>query len=144
MDTQLLIGLLTSAVIGSGLTHFVFNRRLEGIKSQLSTASLRSSAAHQYREAKYAQLLTQLRVAYISEDASSATKNVFDETYSQAWLYSSQEVIRSIEDFIDIFVGRVSVPQEEAELIIYSIIKAMRQDLGQAELEYYPKYRQYV
>lgn len=129
MDTQttLLILLpIVTAILSSYLT-FYFAMR-----------SKRTEAMIKFKEEKYSNLVVALQ-GFIGTTASADIKRKFFEEQYKSWLYSSDDVVKSINELIRFFTeeGGQSHDPEKGRKMIGRIILEMRKDLiGKTELTY--------
>ncbi|MBN2685965.1 MAG: hypothetical protein JXR40_11850 [Pontiellaceae bacterium] len=106
-----------SAIIASYITYYFV------IRSKKEEAKLKS------KEEKYLKLLLLLK-GFVGKTANSQTKKAFFDEYYQAWLYSSDEVIESINLMIE-SVKNTKLTNNilEGRKLVGNIVKAMRKDL---------------
>ncbi len=120
MESSLLIILLPilTAVIGSYLTYYFTN------KSKKSESILR------FKEEKYSNLLILLQ-GFVGKTTSGETKRKFFEEQYKSWLYSSDEVVRAINEMVQLVIdsrGKEPDP-EKGKKAVGNIVLEMRKDL---------------
>ena len=115
--TILLLPILT-AVIGSYLTYYFAN------KSKKGEAILR------FKEEKYSNLLILLQ-GFVGKTTSGETKKKFFEEQYKSWLYSSDEVVQSINEMVKLVIeSRGKEPEpEKGKKAVGGIVLKMRKDL---------------
>ena len=115
--TILLLPILT-AVIGSYLTYYFAN------KSKKGEAILR------FKEEKYSNLLILLQ-GFVGKTTSGETKKKFFEEQYKSWLYSSDEVVQSINEMVKLVIeSRGKEPEpEKGRKAVGEIVLKMRKDL---------------
>lgn len=125
-DILLVVLPVVSALAGSYLT-YIF-----GIKAK------RNEAMIKFKEEKYSNLIVALQ-GFVGQTASSETKRKFFEEQYKSWLYSSDEVVQSINHLISLLIienGQQPKP-EMGRKVIGDIILAMRKDLlGKTNLSF--------
>ncbi len=91
-----------------------------------------------FKEEKYSNLIIALQ-GFIGTTASSETKRKFFEEQYKSWLYSSDNVVKAMNDLVQLLVeerGNSSDP-EKGRKIIGNIIYEMRKDmLGKTNLTF--------
>ena len=126
MDTKTLLLLLLpiiTAVLSSYLTYY------------FAISSKRTEAMIRFKEEKYSNLVVALQ-GFVGVTTSGDTKRKFFEEQYKSWLYSSDEVVKSINALLIAENGKAPNP-EEGRKIIGSIILEMRKDLlGSTALTY--------
>jgi len=117
-DLLLIILPVFTAIIGSYLTY------LFAIKSKRKESMLK------FKEEKYSNLIIALQ-GFVGSTVSAETKRKFFEEQYKSWLYSSDEVVESINNLIKLLIeNRESEPNpDEGRKIIGTIIYEMRKDL---------------
>lgn len=125
-DILLIILPIVTAILSSYLTYYF------AIKSKKNEAIIR------FKEEKYSNLIIALQ-GFVGSTVSANTKRKFFEEQYKSWLYSSDEVVKSINDLIKLLIeenGNTPNP-EKGRKIIGTIILKMRKDLlGKTELSY--------
>ena len=125
MEANALLPILT-AVIGSYLTYL------------FASHSKREEAILKYKEEKYANLLVLLQ-GFVGSTATSETKRKFFEEQYRSWIYSSDEVVKAINEMVRLVIdskGKDPDP-ELGRKVVGNIVLAMRKDLnGKTNLEY--------
>jgi len=108
---------ILSAIIGSYLTYFLTN------KSKQQEAIIR------FKEEKYTNLIISLQ-GFLGKTASTEIQRKFFEEKYKSWLYSSDDVIRSVNNLVDFFVKQPSINIDSTtDELIGKIILSMRKDL---------------
>jgi hypothetical protein len=125
-DILLILLPIVTAILSSYLTyHFA-------MKSKKTEAMIK------FKEEKYSNLVVALQ-GFIGTTVSAETKRKFFEEQYKSWLYSSDDVVKSINELIRLLIeekGQAPDP-EKGRKIIGSIILEMRKDLiGKTELTY--------
>ncbi|WP_340063959.1 hypothetical protein [Ascidiimonas aurantiaca] len=125
-DLLLIILPILTALLSSYLTFFF------AIKGKQKEAMLK------FKEEKYSNLIIALQ-GFVGSTVSAETKRKFFEEQYKSWLYSSDEVVESINNLIRLLIeeqGNQPDPQKGRE-IIGTIILEMRKDLlGKTNLSY--------
>lgn len=125
MEINALLPILT-LVVGSYLTYFFASR------------SKREETILKYKEEKYANLLVLLQ-GFVGSTATSETKRKFFEEQYRSWIYSSDDVIKAINEMVKLVIdskGKEPDP-ELGRKVIGNIVLAMRKDLnGKTSLSY--------
>ncbi|MGD8781273.1 MAG: hypothetical protein PVH88_20200 [Ignavibacteria bacterium] len=120
MDTKnlLLVSLpIIAAILSSYLTYF------------FSMKSKKAETILKFKEEKYKNLLI-LMQAFVGQTATADMKKKFFEEQYSSWLYSSDEVVKAIQELIDTiskYEKGVKIP--EGQTLIGNIVLAMRKDL---------------
>jgi hypothetical protein len=117
---------IIGAIIGSYITYYFT------IKAKREETKLR------YKEEKYSNLVVLLQ-GFVGVTASKETKIKFFEEYYRSWIYSSDEVITSINSMIALIRNSKGEPpdRETGREVIGNIILSMRKDLhGKTKLKY--------
>ncbi|MEE9431892.1 MAG: hypothetical protein V3V16_12665 [Melioribacteraceae bacterium] len=125
-DILLIILPIVTAILSSYLTyHFA-------IKSKKNEAIIR------FKEEKYSNLIIALQGFVGSTVSANAKRKFFEEQY-KSWLYSSDEVVKSINDLIRLLIeenGNAPNPEKGREIIGTIILKMRKDLLGKTELTY--------
>lgn len=121
METQTLLLIfvpIITAILSSYLTY------LFAIKSKRSEAMLK------FKEEKYSNLLILLQ-GFVGNTTSGDTKRKFFEEQYKSWLYSSDGVVRAINEMLGLIKGsKGKNPEpEKGREIVGSIVLEMRKDL---------------
>lgn len=119
IETTLLILIpVIIAVISSYLTYYF------AIKSKKNEAILK------FKEEKYSNLLILLQ-GFVGKTTSGETKKKFFEEQYKSWLYSSDGVIKAINEMVQIVINaRGKEPkQEKGKKAVGNIVLEMRKDL---------------
>lgn len=123
-DWFLIIFPLFSLLLGSWLTYF------------FTTKAKKNESMIKFKEEKYSNLLILLQ-GFIGETASGDLKKKFFEEQYRSWLYSSDEVVKSINDLVSSVAVGHSKNQKNGGELIGNIVLAMRNDLiGKTKLRY--------
>lgn len=120
----LIIFPIITAILSSYLTYYF------AIKSK------RAEAITKFKEEKYSNLIIALQ-GFIGTTVSSETKKKFFEEQYKSWLYSSDEVVKSVNELIRLLMEERGKDPDPAKgrKIIGNIILAMRKDLmGKTDL----------
>lgn len=119
IESALLILLpLVSAVISSWLTY------------SFTMKTKKNEAMIRFKEEKYANLVVLLQ-GFVGNTISADLKRRFLEEQYRAWLYSSDNVVKAINEMIQLLIderGKQPNP-EKGQKIIGNIILEMRKDL---------------
>jgi hypothetical protein len=122
----LLVLTLITAVVSSYLTYY------------FAMSSKKTEAMIKFKEEKYSNLVIALQ-GFVGSTTSGDTKRKFFEEQYKSWLYSSDEVVKSINNLIFLLIaeeGKAPDPEKGRE-IIGNIILEMRKDLlGSTSLTY--------
>lgn len=117
---------LVSGGLGAWLTYYF------GIKSKKTEAMLK------FKEEKYSKLLVYLQ-GFVGNTVSGDLKRKFFEEQYRSWLYCSDDVIKALNNFVDLVKseqGQVPNP-EEGSKAIGGVVLNMRKDLlGRTKLNY--------
>src|SRR3990167_790704 len=107
------------AVISSYLTYFF------AIKSNKNESILK------FKEEKYSNLLILLQ-GFVGKTTSGETKKKFFEEQYKSWLYSSDGVVKAINEMVQIVINaRGKEPeQEKGKKAVGNIVLEMRKDLS--------------
>jgi len=102
------------------------------IKSKKSEAILR------FKEEKYSNLLILLQ-GFVGKTTSGETKRKFFEEQYKSWLYSSDEVVRAMNEMVKLVIesrGKTPNP-EDGRRAVGNIVLKMRKDLlGKTNLDF--------
>ena len=124
---------ILSAVLGSYVTYYFTNR------------SKKNEAILRFKEEKYSNLLILLQ-GFIGNTASAETKKKFLEEYYRSWIYSSDGVIKSINEMLNLVRNSGSnkaIDHDLGRKSIGNIALQMRKDLlGGTKLDF--KYFEYL
>lgn len=125
-DLLLIFLPIATAILSSYLTY------LFAMKSKKTEAMIK------FKEEKYSNLVVALQ-GFIGTTVSADTKRKFFEEQYKSWLYSSDSVVKSINELTQLLIqekGQAPNP-EKGRKIIGSIILEMRKDLiGKTGLTY--------
>ena len=124
-DILLIIFPFISGVVSAWITYFFT------LKSKKNEVMLK------FKEEKYANLLTLLQ-GFVGNTTSVELKRKFFEEQYRSWLYSSDEVVVSINKMIELLIReRGKEPnQQEGKEMIGNIVLQIRKDLlGKTKLE---------
>lgn len=125
MEANAILPIFT-AIAGSYLTYFFTSR------------SKREESILKYKDEKYANLLVLLQ-GFVGSTATSETKRKFFEEQYRSWIYSSDEVIKAINEMVRLVIdsqGKDPDP-ELGRKVVGNIVLAMRKDLnGKTNLNY--------
>lgn len=119
IETTLLILIpVIVAIISSYLTYYF------AIKSKKNEAILK------FKEEKYSNLLILLQ-GFVGKTTSGETKKKFFEEQYKSWLYSSDGVIKAVNEMVQIVINaRGKEPeQEKGKRAVGNIVLEMRKDL---------------
>ena len=125
-DILLIFLPILTALLSSYLTYFF------AIKSKKKETMLK------FKEEKYSNLIIALQ-GFVGSTVSAETKRKFFEEQYKSWLYSSDEVVESINNLIELLIEeKGNKPDPEiGRKIIGTIILEMRKDLlGKTNLSY--------
>ncbi len=119
METNAILPILT-AIIGSYLTYLFANR------------TKREESILKYKEEKYANLLVLLQ-GFVGSTSTSETKRKFFEEQYKSWIYSSDEVIKAINEMVKLVIdSKGNTPDaQQGRKVIGTIVLAMRKDLNE-------------
>jgi len=125
LEVNAILPILT-AIASSYLTYFFASR------------SKREESILKYKEEKYANLLVLLQ-GFVGSTATSETKRKFFEEQYRSWIYSSDEVVKAINEMVKLVIdskGKEPDP-ELGRKVVGNIVLAMRKDLnGKTNLNY--------
>ncbi|WP_196780005.1 hypothetical protein [Malaciobacter molluscorum] len=103
-----------------------------------ASRSKREESILKYKEEKYANLLVLLQ-GFVGSTATSETKRKFFEEQYRSWIYSSDEVVKAINEMVRLVInsqGKDPDP-ELGRKVAGNIVLAMRKDLnGKTNLNY--------
>jgi len=118
MEWNLTIPILT-AIISSYLAYFFASR------------TKREESILKYKEEKYANLLVLLQ-GFVGSTATSETKRKFFEEQYKSWIYSSDDVVKAINEMVNLVINTKSKnpDPETGRKVIGNIVLAMRKDLN--------------
>jgi hypothetical protein len=125
-DILLIILPIATAILSSYLTYYF------AIKSKKNETITR------FKEEKYSNLIIALQ-GFVGSTVSANTKRKFFEEQYKSWLYSSDEVVKSINDLIKLLIeenGNAPNPEKGREIIGTIILKMRKDLLGKTELSY--------
>ena len=120
IETTLLILIpIIVAVISSYLTYYF------AIKSKKNEAILK------FKEEKYSNLLILLQ-GFVGKTTSGETKKKFFEEQYKSWLYSSDGVIKAINEMVQLVINAKGKEpeQEKGKKAVGNIVLEMRKDLS--------------
>ena len=126
---NLIITIITSVIsasLGAWLTYYF------GIKSKKTEAMLK------FKEEKYAKLLVYLQGFVGNTTSANLKRNFFEEQY-RSWLYSSDDVVISMNNLVDLLISErgKSPDPEKGKKVVGDIVINMRKDLlGKTKLNY--------
>ena len=118
---------LASAIIGGFVSYY------------FASKSKKFEAILKFREEKYSNLLILLQ-GFIGKTANYDTKKKFFEEQYKSWVYSSDEVVKAINDLVKLVIdSKGQDPDHDAgRKAIGDIVLAMRKDLlGKTRLKYF-------
>jgi len=125
-NTLLIVLPILTAILGSYLTYYF------AIKSR------KREAINKFKEEKYSNLIIALQ-GFVGSTALADTKKKFFEEQYKSWLYSSDDVIKSINDLIKLLIkeeGNAPNPELGREMVGTIILKMRRDLLGKTNLTY--------
>lgn len=120
IETTLLILIpVIIAVISSYLTYYF------AIKSKKNEAILK------FKEEKYSNLLILLQ-GFVGKTTSGETKKKFFEEQYKSWLYSSDGVVKAINEMVQLVINAKGKEpeQEKGKKAVGNIVLEMRKDLS--------------
>lgn len=120
IETTLLILIpVIVAVISSYLTYYF------AIKSKKNEAILK------FKEEKYSNLLILLQ-GFVGKTTSGETKKKFFEEQYKSWLYSSDGVVKAINEMVQLVINAKGKEpeQEKGKKVVGNIVLEMRKDLS--------------
>ena len=125
-DVFLIVLPLITGVVGSYLTYY------------FTAKTKKDEVIMRFKEEKYANLIISLQ-GFVGKTVSAETKRRFFKEQYKSWLYSSDKVVTSINELINLLIaqkGNAPDPERGRE-IIGNIILEMRKDLlGKTTLTY--------
>ncbi len=125
-DILLILIPIITAIIGSYLTYY------------FTIKSKRNEAILKYKEEKYSNLLILLQ-GFVGKTTPGDTKRKFFEEQYKSWLYSSDGVVKAINEMVRLVIdskGKVPDP-EKGRKAVGNIVIEMRKDLlGQSHLTF--------
>ncbi|MDX9913688.1 MAG: hypothetical protein RBS77_03860 [Candidatus Moranbacteria bacterium] len=125
-DWLLIFTPIISLLFGSWITYF------------FTVKTKRDEAMIKFKEEKYSNLLILLQ-GFVGQTTSGELKKKFFEEQYRSWLYSSDEVVKSINDLVNLLViekGK-NPNQGNGRKVVGNIVLAMRNDLmGKTKLKY--------
>ncbi len=92
-----------------------------------TSKSRKDEAIIRFREEKYSKLLNLLE-GFVGETASAETKRAFFKEQHESWLYTSDEVTKTINHMLELVKDSADVIHAEEDPI-GNIVLAMRKDL---------------
>lgn len=109
---------LITGGVGSYLTYY------------LTSKSKREEAILKFKEEKYSNLLLLLQ-GFVGNTANSKTKKAFFEEQYKSWLYSSDDVVLSVNKMVELVIdAKGNMPNiEDGRKAVGDIVLAMRKDL---------------
>ena len=109
---------IVTAILSSYMTYY------------FTIKSKRNEAITKFKEEKYSNLIIALQ-GFIGATTSGETKKKFFEEQYKSWLYSSDEVVKSINELIRLVIEEENkTPDpEKGRKIVGNIIFQMRKDL---------------
>lgn len=119
------VGPLIGIIVGAWLAY------------RLTLRTKANEAAARFKEEKYARLLVSLQ-GFLGVTTSAALKRDFFEHQYQSWLYSSDDVVRAVNELVSLIRGsRGHAPNPaEGRRAIGEVVLAMRRDLlGKTRLD---------
>lgn len=125
-DILLIVLPIVTAIISSYLTYYF------AMKSKKTEAMIK------FKEEKYSNLVVALQ-GFIGTTTSTITKRKFFEEQYKSWLYSSDTVVRSVNELTKILIEESGKApnQERGRKVVGNIILEMRKDLiGKTKLSY--------
>lgn len=117
---------IITAIISSYLTYY------------FASKSKKQEAIAKFKEEKYTNLILTLQ-GFIGSTVSPQTKKIFFEELYKSWLYSSDNVVKSINELILLLIQeRDKTPNpDKGRKVVGNIILEMRKDLlGKTKLTY--------
>ena len=125
-DMWLLFLPILSAILGSYFTYY------------FAVRSRRHEAILRFKEEKYSALLVLLQ-GFVGVTASAETKRKFFEEQYRSWIYSSDDVVKAMNQMIKLVIdsgGKQPNPNEGRQAV-GNIVLAMRKDLlGKTKLSF--------
>ena len=95
-----------------------------------TSKSKREEAILKFKEEKYSNLLLLLQ-GFVGNTANSKTKKAFFEEQYKSWLYSSDDVVLSVNKMVELVIdAKGNMPNiEDGRKAVGDIVLAMRKDL---------------
>ena len=127
METKIILLIIlpiVTAILSSYLTYYF------AIKSK------KNETITKFKEEKYSNLIIALQ-GFIGSTVSAETKRIFFEEQYKSWLYSSDDVVKSINDLIKLLIeekGKAPNPDKGKEIIGTIILKMRKDLLGKTKL----------
>ena len=127
METKIVLLIIlpiVTAILSSYLTYYF------AIKSK------KNETMTKFKEEKYSNLIIALQ-GFIGVTVSSETKRIFFEEQYKSWLYSSDDVVKSINDLIKLLMdekGKAPNPDKGKEIVGTIILKMRKDLLGKTKL----------
>jgi hypothetical protein len=125
-DTLIVVLPIVTAIMSSYLTYY------------FATKSTKNEAMIKFKEEKYSNLVIALQ-GFVGSAVSSEKKVKFYEEQYKSWLYSSDNVVKAVNDLTNLLIeekGKAPDP-EKGRRVIGNIILEMRKDLiGKTNLRY--------
>lgn len=127
METKIVLLIILpiiTAILSSYLTYYF------AIKSK------KNETITKFKEEKYSNLIIALQ-GFIGSTISAETKRIFFEEQYKSWLYSSDDVVKSINDLIKLLLdekGKAPNPEKGNEIIGTIILKMRKDLLGKTKL----------
>ena len=117
MTITIIVPILT-AMLGSYLTYY------------FTSKSKRNEVIFKFKEEKYSNLLIYLQ-GFVGETTSEEMKKRFFEEQYKSWLYSSDGVVRAVNDMVNLVIESKGImpPPERGREVIGNIVLEMRKDL---------------
>ena len=109
---------ILTAFISVSLTYYFTNK------------SKKNEAILKFKEEKYSNLLILLQ-GFVGSTTSGETKRKFFEEQYKSWLYCSDEVVKAINDMVELVInskGNNPIPEEGRKAVGMIVLK-MRKDL---------------
>jgi len=125
-DWLLIFTPIISLLFGSWITYF------------FTVKTKKNETMIKFKEEKYSNLLILLQ-GFVGQTTSGELKKKFFEEQYRSWLYSSDEVVKSINDLVNLLViEKGKKPnQDNGKKVVGNIVLAMRNDLmGKTKLKY--------
>jgi len=126
IDILIIILPIITGILGSYLTYF------------FTIKSKKIEAIQKFKEEKYSNLILLLK-GFLGTTASKELKEKFYEEQYKSWLYSSDSVVKAINELTMLLInekGKAPDP-EKGRIVVGNIILHMRKDLlGRTKLDY--------
>ena len=122
MTVLIFIGSITSAIIMGVISTF--------LTYYFTIKSKKSEMIFKFKEKRYSNLLILLQ-AFIETTSSKEMIETFFQEYYKSWIYSSDDVVRTINTMVKrlIELKRKNPERKEGKQLIGNIVLAMRKDL---------------